>query len=72
MLATSHADKVCDIPGADIHGHAWMVEPEAEWKNCRGAVAVTAPTKPVESAGGFADPGQQTWFEREKGPRSQS
>ena len=36
----------CKSPGADIHGHAWMVEREAKWNAREGTGSATTPKQP--------------------------
>ena len=46
ILAASLADVDCELPGADIHGHAWMVERDEDWDKRTGTGKVSAPTRP--------------------------
>ena len=36
----------CELPGADIHGYAWMVEKDPIWATRKNTEVVIAPTKP--------------------------
>ena len=46
ILAAAMAEEDCELPGADIHGHAWVVENEPEWTARAGTGPVSIPTRP--------------------------
>ena len=48
LLAVAYARVPCELDGADVHRHAWIIETKATWDRRRGTSTVTAPTKPIK------------------------
>ena len=65
LLALAYATIDCEIPGADDHGHAWMIEEAAEWLARSGTGPVAVPTKPALVTD-YADVPAQMKYEREQ------
>ena len=51
LLAAAYAAIPCEVPGAGVHGHAWIIETDNDWLERDGATAtIVTPTKPLKSA----------------------
>lgn len=47
ILATAYSKVPCELDGTGLHGYAWMVETEDEWKRRKGVEPIIeTPTKP--------------------------
>ena len=65
ILAAAYAEIDCELPGADVHGHAWMVENKAEWNARSGTSDVSIPTRPALCTD-YADGLAQATYHRKK------
>ena len=49
LLAAAYAAIPCEITAAGVHGHAWIIETDAEWKKRTDVThTVVTPTKPIK------------------------
>ena len=51
ILAASMSEVDCELPGAGIHGHAWMVEKASEWRARDDTGTVAIPIRPSVTDG---------------------
>ena len=46
LLAAAYAAVPCELKGAGVHGHAWIIETKEQWTTRSGASMIAMPTKP--------------------------